>query len=309
MSTRAPEVEVIRLWIKDGRSREVDSLRPAEIGGARHRDRLLDCAIIDGVLYIERRVAPTVREQLGRHLVEVYVADALYAKNERGASSVSAPRMAAYLGLSERTVRHIRDLLVELRLQGRERGGRSGDRHWPIIPRTLATTRISRVWWLDATSGFPAGNPEVHGLPDLAGGYPEASRPNAEGTSPKSGSEGCATDNDFSDLAAERRLESDIGIAPKRAIPMSAEARLARELDALRAQRPIPSVEERARVAALARDVTTRHQREERQRSHDPDAVARAMAGDDMLRIRSGITPQHLEEALASLRRLQGGNG
>jgi len=55
--------------------------------------------------------------------------------------------------------------------------------------------------------------------------------------------------------------------------------------------------------------VTTRHQREERQRSHDPDAVARAMAGDDMLRIRSGITPQHLEEALASLRRLQGGNG
>ena len=95
MSTRAPEVEVIRLWIKDGRSREVDSLRPAEIGGARHRDRLLDCAIIDGVLYIERRVAPTVREPLGRHLVEVYVADALYAKNERGASSVSAPRMAA----------------------------------------------------------------------------------------------------------------------------------------------------------------------------------------------------------------------
>jgi hypothetical protein len=149
----APEIEIIRLWIADGRSREVDSLRPAEIGSARHRDRMLDCAIIDGLLYIERKVAPRLREPLGRHLVEVYVADTLYAKNDRGVSNVSAPRMAAYLGLNEKTVRHIRDLLVELRLQGRERGGRAGDRHWPIIPRTLATSRISRVWWLDATSG------------------------------------------------------------------------------------------------------------------------------------------------------------
>jgi hypothetical protein len=308
----APEIEVIRLWIADGRSREVDSLRPAEIGSARHRDRMLDCAIIDGVLYIERKVAPRLREPLGRHLVEVYVADTLYAKNDSGVSSVSAPRMAAYLGLSERTVRYIRDLLVELRLQGRERGGRAGDRHWPIIPRRLAISRISRVWWLDATSGgipasgYAARNPEADRLPDLAEGYPEAKSGNPEARGAKSGSDVYASRSDISGLAPEIRLESDIGIAPTGAIPMSEEARIGREVEALREQRPTRSTEERARVAAMARQVAERQREAERQ-ARDADGQARRVAGEQELRAKVGLSPERLQEALANLRAMQGG--
>ncbi len=170
---RATEIEVIRLWIADGRAREVDSLRPDEIGAARHRDRLLDCAIIDGVLYIERQIAPSLREPMGRHLVEVYMADAIYSKNARGVSTLSAPRMGDLLGLHERTVRRIRDLLVELRRQGREQRPGVPSAQWPIIPRTLATPRISRVWWTPPRRHQQPPRTRGGGGPDTKGGTPD----------------------------------------------------------------------------------------------------------------------------------------
>jgi hypothetical protein len=318
----APEIEVIRLWIADGRSREVDSLRPAEIGNARHRDRMLDCAIIDGVLYIERKVAPSLREPLGRHLVEVYVADTIYAKNVRGVSSVSAPRMAHYLGLHERTIRRVRDLLVELRLQGRARQVGEADAIWPIIPRALATHRISRVWWLDATSApsaayrWPAGTPDTHRCPGLGEATPDTERGDPghrEGGTPDTergdpGHDAYTSYSDINELASERRLrrlESDIGSAPAGALPMSAEARLAREMEALREQRPARTHEERARVAAMARQVAERQRELERQ-ARDPYAETHRAAGEAVLRAKAGLTPERLQEALASLRRMQG---
>jgi hypothetical protein len=340
----APEIEVIRLWIEDGRAREVDSLLPSEIGSARHRDRILDCAIIDGIVYIERKVAPQVREPLGRHLIEVYVADAQYAKNGRGFSSVSAPRMAALLGLSERSVRRLRDLLVEMRLQGRSRQAGLENAIWPIIPRRLATRGISRVWWLDATSaafGLPAGTPDTQGCPGLGDATPDTGRgdpghgeggPRTRGGGTQDTERGdpghwvYASSSDISGLARERRLRrlsQDIGSAPAGALPMSAES-LARDLEALREQWPTPSLEERARVAAMAGQAAAHTARMDRQQW---DAAARAIA-DKKLRAQSGttpprleetqagdnpvqvieITPPHLEEALARLRRMQGGS-
>ena len=166
MSARVPEVEVIRLWIEDGRKRDINSLPPVELGRVQHRRQLLLCAIIDGIVYLERSVAPTVREPMGRHLVEVYALDTLFADNDTGSSFVAAPRIAAALGLSERTVRRLRDLLTHFRLLGREQRPGSTDRYWPIIPRMLAGSRISKFWWLDATSGTP----DTYGRPGLDGG-------------------------------------------------------------------------------------------------------------------------------------------
>ena len=78
-------------------------------------------------------------------------------------------------------------------------------------------------------------------------------------------------------------------------------------MEAWTQRRPTPTREERERVAAAAREVIARQQQVERQRSDDPDAVARAMVNNEALRARSGITSRQLEEALTNLRRLQGG--
>src|SRR5262249_24048461 len=160
------------------------------------------------------------------------------------------------------TIRRIRDLLHELRLQGRERGGRAGDRHWPIIPRSLASPTISRFWWLDA----PSPNPGTHGRPDL-GEVPASANPDTHGCPesalisghghpicghehPISGHGAYASQRDIKHLALESldSRERERGVA---SLPLSAEARFAREMEALRQQRPTPSVEERARVAAM----------------------------------------------------------
>jgi hypothetical protein len=315
MSGGAPEVEVIRLWVKDGRLREVDSLRPDEIGGAQHRRRLLLCAIIDGIIYLERTVAREVREPMGRHLVEVYALDTLFADNTDGASRASATRIAAALGLSERTVRRLRHLLTELKLLGRQQRQGFADLHWPIIPRTLASSRMSKVWWLDATSDPHPGTPDTYrrpGLdpetPDTKRGAPRTPRggtPDTKRGDP--GHEAYTSSSDISGLGGQSlwtriEWEEREGRRPS----LSSTEDPDRDAAQWRVERSPQTPERKAAVAAMAREWATRQQREERQRSHDPDAAARAVAGDAELRARAGITSEGLEEALASLQRLQG---
>jgi hypothetical protein len=316
VSGGAPEIEIIRLWIQDGRSRQIDSLAPADIGKAPHRRRLLLCAIIDGIIYLERSVAPTVREPMGRHLVEVYALDTLFADNGMGASTASASRIAAALALNERTVRRLRDLLTEVRLLGREQRLGLADLHWPIIPRTLANSRMSKVWWLDATSEPHPGTPDTYrcpGLdqvtPDVSGGDPGhqgGGTPDTKSGYP--GHEAYTSHRDINGLAHQsllRRLSLEERESGAAALSLSSSERLAHEVEAWSRQRRNPTAEERKRVAAMAREV--RQQETQRQAARDPDAAARAAAANEALRVRSGMTSQQLEEALASLQRMQGG--
>ena len=162
---KGPGVETIRQWLADGRQREIDSLRPDEIGSSNERWQLIKCALVDGIAYIERHIAPTMtgRESVTRRLLEVYQLDTLAADNAAGCSTMSAPRLGALLGLHHTTIRRLRRLAVELHLLGAENVRGDAYRYWPIVSRGIVHPNVHMLWWLDATSsivrGWPAGKP------------------------------------------------------------------------------------------------------------------------------------------------------
>jgi len=271
-----------------------------------------------------------MRAPLVGHIRAVYALDVAFADNPRGASYASASRIGAALGLHERTVRRVRRLLAELRLLGREERPGHTALYWPVIPRALARPGLSLAWWLDATSDRPGVTPDTYTCPGSVGTTPDTTTahpghdggvtpdatggdPGHEGDTTGSGIKGLAQPDSVSHLSHEERARAARALSSdaraRGALAAPAPLPLADSIDdqvrAWAAERRPPTPEERARVTALARAHASQ-QREADRLSRDPDAGARAMAASERLRARGGIGPEHLEEALANLRRLRG---
>jgi hypothetical protein len=144
-------VAAITDWIANRRQRAPDYMQPNEIGAAKRRASLLLRSIVDGIAFIYREHIGSDERGNG-YLAGLYIVDTVFSNNENGCSTASAPRVAALLGCSEKSVRRARDLLVDNSVLGCEKRRGVGDRYWPIINRKLAAEENHVVWWLDATS-------------------------------------------------------------------------------------------------------------------------------------------------------------
>jgi hypothetical protein len=171
---RAYFVAEIRDWIANRRQRQADYMSPKEIGAAKDRAYLLQRAVLDGVASCYRESIGADHldthgkiDRRGAHLVVgVFVLHTIFSDNDKGRSTVTAPRIAKLLGCSEKSVLRAQELLVENRVLCREKQPGLEDRYWPVINRALAGEGTSTTWWLDATSeanrrGRPAGKPRT----------------------------------------------------------------------------------------------------------------------------------------------------
>ena len=113
-------VSEIQDWVANRRQRSDDYMGADEIGAAKDRPFLLLRALLDGV-------ANCYRENIGADergtdfVVGVFVTHTIFSDNERGYSNASAPRIAKFLGCSEKSVLRAGELLVQNRALCREK--------------------------------------------------------------------------------------------------------------------------------------------------------------------------------------------